>query len=489
MDCQQQPLEQTPHIAPALTAVILGVAVLTAFGSYSRSLEYRSITALAADEAIIERNDKLAPVKNQGTALQQAALETDCLLPIYGSSELVLHRDYNRPFHATNLFHEHPTGFTVFPVGKPGTTCLIILQKLAAVGPALHGRKVAVSLSPDWFFDKPMAWPDRYIGNFSALHAGELAFDTRLSLQLRQDAARRMLQYPATLANRPLLRFALESMADGSPLGLACYDAVLPLGIVHNAILRDLDHWNVVYYLWQHPIRTSSSISRRGDRPLDWPMLHRQADALYLAHSNNNEFGLDNEQWDRQLRQRMVRQRHSRTDEPFLQILQRNQEWIDLELLLRELTELGAQPLILSTPIHGGWFDQWGITYAARRAYYQKLREMCARYHTAVVDFADHDADQSFCHDNMGHLAPNGLVYYGQVLDGFFHDELPRQPELPARAVVASRETGIVLPSRPAPGSRPPSEAFHEPPAATAIEDRASRTNLEPTLQGRKGKP
>ena len=164
---------------------------------------------------------------------------------------------YNRPFHATNLFHDQPTGFTVFPVGKSASTCLIILQKLAAVGPALKGRKVAVSLSPFWFFDGLTAPADGYAGNFSALHAGELAFNTRLSLQLRQDAARRMLQYPDTVANRPLLKFALENMADGSPLSLACYEAVLPLGIVHNAILRNLDHWSVVYYFWEHPISSS----------------------------------------------------------------------------------------------------------------------------------------------------------------------------------------------------------------------------------------
>ena len=117
-------------------------------------LEYRSITALAADEAIIERDGTLAPVKNQGTALQQAALDTGCLLPIYGSSELNLLQAYNRPFHPTNLFHDRPTGFTIFPVGKAEATCLIILQKLAAVGPALQGRKVAISLSPFWFFDE-----------------------------------------------------------------------------------------------------------------------------------------------------------------------------------------------------------------------------------------------------------------------------------------------------------------------------------------------
>jgi D-alanine transfer protein len=444
-------LEHTPHLAPALTAVILGVIVLAAFGRYARSLEHRSIMALAADQAIFQRVGELSSIKNQGTALQHAAAETGCLLPIYGASEQNLQATYNRPFHPTNLFRDLPTGFTIFPVGKDETTCLPTLQKLAAVGAALRGRKVVVSLSPSWFFNRLAARADGYAGNFSALHAGELALNTRLSLPLRQDAARRMLQYPATLANRPLLRFVLENLADGSPLALACYDAVLPLAIVHNAILRYQDHWSVVSYLWKHPETTSSPISPRSGQPLDWAMLHQQADATYRAHSNNNELGIDNEKWIRQLHQQVLRQRNTRSDEAFLRTLEKSREWVDLELVLRELTELGAQPLVLSMPIHGGWYDQCGITYTARRAYYQKLREISARYHAALVDFADHDADRSFCIDNLAHPSPRGLVYCSQALDGFFHDAVPRQPELPALAAVASRGTEAGLPSREKP--------------------------------------
>src|SRR5262249_4579163 len=163
----------------------------------------------------------------------EAALEAGCLLPLYGSSDLNYNGVYNRPFHLTNLLHDYPTGFTIFPVGKAAVTCLIIQQKLAAAGPALRGRKVAVSMTPHWVVQGLTAWARGYEGNFSPLHAGELAFTPWLSLQLKQDAARRMLQYPATVAKRPLLRFALENLADGSPLSLACYDAVLPLGMVH----------------------------------------------------------------------------------------------------------------------------------------------------------------------------------------------------------------------------------------------------------------
>jgi D-alanine transfer protein len=439
MHGHNQPWEQTPHLAPALTAVILGLVVLAMLGSYARFLEDRSITALAADEAILDSYSELSRLKNQGTALQQAAVETGCLLPFYGSSELTMHRAYNRPFHITNLFHDHPTGFTIFPVGKAATTCLIIQQRLAAVGPALRGRKVAVSLSPYWFIEERTAWADGYAGNFSALHAGELAFNTRLSLQLRQDAARRMLQYPATVAHRPLLRFALEYLSDGSPLSLASYDAVLPLGMVHNRILRYQDHWSVLCYLWKHPERTSSPFLPRSGQQLDWPMWHRWAFASYRAHSDNNEFGLDNRRWARKLREETLQPKKTLSDEDFLRALEGNQEWVDLELVLRVLTEFGAQPLLLSMPIHGGWYDRCGITYNARKAYYQKLREVGARYHTPVVDFADHDADRYFCLDYAGHLSPRGWVYYSQVLDGFFHDTIPPQSELPATSPMASR--------------------------------------------------
>jgi D-alanine transfer protein len=444
-------VEQTPHLASALAAVILGVIVLVAFGFYARSLEYRSITALAADEAIIEREGPLAPVKNQGTALQQAALDTGCLLPIYGSSELNLLQPYTRPFHPTIVFRDRPTGFTIFPIGKAESTCLTILQKLAGLDPALQGRKVAVSLSPCWFFTRLTVRPDAYAGNFSDLHAGDLAFDTRLSLRLRQDAARRMLQFPETLENRPLLRLALENLANGSPLSLACYEALVPLGMMHNAMLRYQDHLNVAAYLWTHPVKASFPTSPRGAPPLDWPLLHRQAEAVYRPHSNNNAFGLANEKWDNVVRPETLRLRNVGTEKAFLRTLEKSQEWTDLELLLRELNELGARPLLLSMPIHGGWYDHLEVTYAARRAYYEKLRGMSERYRVPVVDFADHDADRSFCRDPMGHLAPDGLLYYAQVLDGFFHDAIAVQSELPASAPVTSRATEAVLPIPPDP--------------------------------------
>ena len=162
---------------------------------------------------------------------------------------------------------------------------------------------------------------------------------------------------------------------------------------------------------------------------------------MYQTHSDNNDFGLANEKWTGTIREETLRLRNIHSEELFLSTLEKTQEWLDLELLLRELNELGARPLLLSMPIHGGWYDYCGVTYAARCAYYEKLRAISASYHIPVVDFADHDTDRSFCRDPMGHLAPNGLLYYDQVLDGFFHNAIAHPSQLPAAAPLASRGT------------------------------------------------
>ena len=179
-----------------------------------------------------------------------------------------------------------------------------------------------------------------------------------------------------------------------------------------------------------------------------------------------------------QLRQETLRLRNTRSDEAFLRTLQKNQEWVDLELLLRELNELGARPLLLSMPIHGGWYDQCGVTYTARRAYYEKLRGISARYHAPVVDFADHDADQSFCHDHHG--APRSQ-WIGVLQPGprrFLPRRDPLQSELPPLHR-GERGTGPVSPS----DARVPT-ASKVSTILRAIQDRAS--GRTPTTSGRK---
>src|SRR5260370_41879627 len=111
-------------LAAVLAAGLLGGGLVSA-SSYVRWLESRSIHTLAP---------MMFALKNQGTELQAEAFRHPDLLVVYGSSEL---EQPNR-YHASNLFRDYPTGFTLFPVGRGSTTRPVIPPALAPVRSELH---------------------------------------------------------------------------------------------------------------------------------------------------------------------------------------------------------------------------------------------------------------------------------------------------------------------------------------------------------------
>jgi D-alanine transfer protein len=111
-------------------------------------------------------------------------------------------------------------------------------------------------------------------------------------------------------------------------------------------------------------------------------------------------------------------------DRAFLQSLARSDEWTDLELVLRALGELGAQPLILSMPLHARDLETTGVSQEARSAYETRLRKLTERHHAPLVYFKQNENDPNFFSDNLDHLGAKGWVYYNKMLDDFFHGRL-----------------------------------------------------------------
>jgi len=93
-------------------------------------------------------------------------------------------------------------------------------------------------------------------------------------------------------------------------------------------------------------------------------------------------------------------------------------EWTDLELLFRTLTEVKAEPLILSMP-----FDAYavrGVSHSTRELYYDRMRELAERYHFPLVEFEQRDADPRFLIARREHPTPRGWMVYNRALDDFF---------------------------------------------------------------------
>ena len=375
-----------PHLSSALIACALTAAILCGGKLLAMYVEERTIHSTAPRDFFI---------KNQGLAFERAAARAPDILLLYGSSELI----DPIPNRASDFFSREPTGFEVCPVGKAGTTSLIVLQKLGALGSALHGRKIAISLSPSSFLT-PAVRPDFYAGNFSLSAASGTLFGKALDSNLKADIARRMLQFPDTLGKDGLLRLAATCLASGSPLDRVVLMAMWPLGKLQNIILDLQDHFEALVY-----ILSGGKPFPNWLRPLSSHSAH-----LQKARAGDTGVAMTNESLDAI---------HPAKDAAFRARVANASEWTDLDLLFRTLTELRARALILSMPIDD--YLAPGVSRSAHAVYYDRMRELARRYHFPLVEFEDHDADPTFLIARREHPTPKGWMYYNRALDNFFH--------------------------------------------------------------------
>jgi D-alanine transfer protein len=423
--------------AAIVTLLLVSVLIWLALG-LARAMERRDIYTVAP---------MTLTQKSVGTALQREAFRHSDLLPIYGSSEL----QRADPYHPSKVFERMPTGFAVFPIPQVGTCSLLLFQRLAAIGPALQGRKVAVSLTPGLFFARSVG-KKAYAGDFSRLQATEFTFSSQLTWHLKQAAARRMLDYPDTLENDLLLKFALGKLADGSTSAKLLYCAVWPLGKLQTVILRLQDHFETLRALFE--LKATEEL-RGGRESMAWIPLVQEAEHRARERADSNPFGFDNSFW-RENSGGLTVQKHADPRaggmHPMVGVLRfasldenECREWRDLELLLRGLHELGAHVLLLRSPLCGPYCDFVGVPEQTRHAFHEKLQALALIYGAQVMDFAEHDHDRDFVLDIASHLSSKGWIYYDRALDEFYHDA-PLTRELAATPIGKGQPSGPANP-------------------------------------------
>ena len=394
------PSQGTPHLLAGLIASGLVATVLLGAEVVALHLEGTTVRASAPE---------LFSLKNQGLAFQRVAARSPYVLPFYGSSESTA---VLVPERAHIFFRTAPTGFQVSPVGAGGANSLIILQKIAALGSDLRGKKVAISLSPGWFVKPSPKWLEGYKGNFSLMAASEMVFGTALDFELKRDIASRMLKCPSTLENSPLLEFALKRLASGRWLDRLIFCALWPIGKAQTTALEVQDHFAAFNYI-RHKIKPAVPFHPATS---DWSKLIANADGSKITDTDivTNASNLSG---DKTI---------ARRDDAFRDRMNASTAWIDLELLLRTLARVHASPLLCTMPIAGDLYDRKGVSRSAREDYYVKLRALVQRYHFRLVEFKGHDEDPAFLFRHQSHLTAKGWIYYDRALDDFFHGRAPR---------------------------------------------------------------
>ena len=380
------------HLWSALVAFGLVALILCIGRVVAIHLERKTLGATAC---------RWFPLKNQGLAFQKATVARDDVLPLYGSSEMHTESINDK---AGEFFCGAPTGFQVSPVGKAGTTSVIILQKVAALSSSLENKKVAISFSPTWFFTGVN--PAFYEGNFSAQTAHEAIVGSRLSFRLKSDIASRLLEFPKTSSQSALLRSELELFANGNFMHRRAIDLLWPMAQMQRLVFSLQDHFESLSFLR----KTRPVATRFRSEELDWEALIHNAEQTHVPLSEKAAG-----------RSPDYSAMRAGGDAGFVARIETAREWADMELLLRALHEVHAEPLLLSMPINARVYNDAGISHPAGKAYYEKFRALAARYNFKAVTFEDHDGDPNFLYGSGAHLSTAGWMYYNRALDNFYH--------------------------------------------------------------------
>jgi D-alanine transfer protein len=396
-----------PHLFPALVAILILGGFLAGGSLYARQVEQKNVNILAP------ARPKQAVF---GSALQEAAFRQPDLLLVYGSSEVYMEEDENS---ASQFFRSYPTDFTVFEVATAGVTSLELAENLAALGPEIKGKKIVISFTPDMFTSQQVR-QSAYAGDFSRLHANQLIFSPTLSYALKQRIARRMLDYPDTLATDSLLEFAVKALARQSRLSSCMYYLSLPAGQLQTQVIRLQDHWAVLDWLHSHPAALQPA--ERRPAAIDWKAEMEQAHNLQVELTSSNAYGIDETLWKTKYQAALARNIvPSSLNNYFMHEVANSKEWEDFDILLSVLKETGARPLILSRPLNGAMWNAMGVSASARQFFYDSLQKAVQPYGFPLVDFSDQDTNRFFSIDLSSHTSRLGWVYIDQALDNFYH--------------------------------------------------------------------
>lgn len=275
------------------------------------------------------------------------------------------------------VFGESVSGVDMTYVGEAFDQSLWQAIAAGAYAPASKNRKVVLMPSPQWFF-KGNGQQSKFSSKFSyQLYKGFLENDS------------------ISDETKAYVRQRLETLGvDGTQIAAANDDTFV-------------DAINDAAYQFSNDLRIRSKIdalvkgspknspTRSTGEPTgepDWDALLSDAQAQGEQSCTNNDYGIHDAYWDKNS------QYKSEQNQDFVHA---DDEWADFQCLLKVCKEAGFEPLVVILPMHGGWYDEMGVTSDIRAQFYDQARSLCDEAGVACADFSSCEYEKYFLCDTV----------------------------------------------------------------------------------------
>lgn len=385
-----------PSFSPIFAAFAVLLIMVLIPSSWVENLIPKSKVREAATE--------LNPFMFQGKFIQDQALKDPHYLPMYGSSELARLDRY----HPSDYFQEVGADFTPFLVGRGGMQSLVHFMNLSDHIDSLKGKKIVFVLSPQWF--QPKGSDDSHFDpNYSTLQGYDLAFNNKLNPNVKKQAIQRILHF-TPVKNDPILSTLYKGEISNDSWAKQKAMLVRPFAFAYRDLLEKKD----LVYSFVGGVQRAREMSP-AVRNKSWSQLMEQATNEGKQQATNNQFYVINSQFDvfkKQLPQLKDFRPHA--------TYQKSVEYNDFQLVLDVLKQAGADPLFISIPVNGKYYDYTGFPRSGRTVYYNKVKNQIEKEGFQIADFSNHEYDPYFLKDTI-HVGWKGWVYTDKAISDFYY--------------------------------------------------------------------
>lgn len=335
-------------------------------------------------------------------------LFTENSIPVFGSSELDASDAVGFP---PTLFHNGASDFNMILIGRGFMENLHHAISLGAMADDIPGRKVVLILSPQWFRGSDLG-SEAYASRFSERMYSQFLKNRNISEVTKQKITDRV---KALLVSDSVQLERVEeyeevylgkSISPIRHLRLTLYDAFMDEKQLLTLVKESMD----VSVQSEAPVHV-------GD--IDFEKLMDDAVKAGEEACTNNKLYVYDEYFDMYIKDVLEEKRDSEIGNSYLD----SPQYADFCLFLDVCKETGIEPLVVSVPVNGYWYDWIGFAKEGRQGYYQKIRDICGEYDVKLADFSDKEYEPYFLKDIM-HMGWKGWVYFDEAVYRFSQGDL-----------------------------------------------------------------
>lgn len=340
--------------------------------------------------------------KNQSLKTQALQSKKDHYVPFFGSSELNRMDRYHPSVMAARYHNYKP-----FLFGSRGTQSLPQLFNMNSMAAEMKNGKAVFVISPQWFVKQgvsPQAFK-YYNGNFA-----DLAWLKQANPKSAYDryTAQRLV---TLLGDQGTVASDAAKIAHGQALN--SWDKW-----VINTRLSLLTHEDNLFAGWFLNDNYDKKIAPRVNKlpaRYNYQQLTRQATKAARHASSNNQLGIANKFYSKNLRGRLNRMKGSQRHVNYL----RSPEYADLEVVLNQLKKTNTNVIIVIPPVNAKWEKLTGMSMKMYYRTADKIKyQLRSQGFNHIVDYSRSGSKPGFMTDTI-HIGWAGWVDFDHRVSSF----------------------------------------------------------------------